>query len=67
MTYFDIVWGFVPVYVHAVLLGVIRQLTELHLNSSDQPLYIGSPNTMRVLDNKIMDIKPDRMITYTSC
>lgn len=49
MPYFDIVWGFVPDYMHAVLLGVIRQLTELLLNNSDQPYYTGSPNTMRML------------------
>ncbi len=63
MPYFDIVWGFVPDYMHAVLLGVIRQLTELLLNNSDQPYYIGSPNTMRVLENRIKDIKPPHLIT----
>lgn len=49
--------------MHAVLLGVIRQLTELLLNNSDQPYYIGSPNTMRVLENRIKDIKPPHLIT----
>lgn len=63
MPYFDIVWGFVPDYMHAVLLGVIRQLTELLLNNSDQPYYTGSPNTMRVLENRIKDIKPPHLIT----
>ncbi len=63
MPYFGIVWGFVPDYMHAVLLGVIRQLTELILNNSDQPYYIGSPNTMRVLENRIKDIKPPHLIT----
>ncbi|XP_035274420.1 uncharacterized protein LOC118227720 [Anguilla anguilla] len=63
MPYFDIVWGFVPDYMHAVLLGVIRQLTELLLNNNDQPYYIGSPNTMRVLENRIKDITPPHLIT----
>uniref|UniRef100_A0A1A8BXJ7 Uncharacterized protein n=1 Tax=Nothobranchius kadleci TaxID=1051664 RepID=A0A1A8BXJ7_NOTKA len=63
MPYFDIVWGFVPDYMHAVLLGVIRQLTELLLSGSDQPYYIGSPNTMRVLENRIKEIKPPHLIT----
>ena len=63
MPYFDIVWGFVPDYMHSVLLGVIRQLTELLLNSSDQPYYIGSPNTMRMLENRMKEIKPPHLIT----
>ncbi|RXN22564.1 hypothetical protein ROHU_023413 [Labeo rohita] len=63
MPFFDIVWGFVPDYMHAVLLGVIRQLTELLLNNTDQPYYIGSPNTMMVLENRIKDIKPPHLIT----
>lgn len=37
MSHFDIVWGFVPDYMHAVLLGVIRQLTELMLEGTNQP------------------------------
>ncbi|XP_073724631.1 uncharacterized protein [Misgurnus anguillicaudatus] len=63
MPYFDIVWGFVPDYMHAVLLGVIRQLTELLLNNSDQPYYIGSPNIMRVIENRLRNIKPPHLIT----
>lgn len=63
MPYFDIVWGFVPDYMHAVLLGVIRQLTELLLNNSEQPYYIGNGTTMRVLENRTKDIKPPHLIT----
>nr|XP_054593618.1 uncharacterized protein LOC129160660 isoform X1 [Nothobranchius furzeri]XP_054593619.1 uncharacterized protein LOC129160660 isoform X1 [Nothobranchius furzeri]XP_054593620.1 uncharacterized protein LOC129160660 isoform X1 [Nothobranchius furzeri] len=63
MPYFDIVWGFVPDCMHAVLLGVIRQLTELLLNGRDQPYCIGSPNTTRVLANRIKEVKPPHLIT----
>ena len=63
LPYFDIVRGFVPDYMHAVLLGVIRQLTELLLSKSDQTYYIGSPNSMRVIENRIKDIKPPHLIT----
>ncbi len=63
MPYFDIVQEFVPDYMHAVLLGVIRQLTELLLSNSDQHYYIGSPSTMRVIENRIKDIKPPHLIT----
>lgn len=63
MPYFDIVWGFVPDYMHAVLLGVTRQITELLLQSSDQPYYIGRPDTLRVIENRIKNIKPPHVIT----
>lgn len=63
MPCFDIVWGFVPDYMHAVLLGVIRQLTELLLSNSDQQYYTGSPSTIRVMENRIKDIKPPHLIT----
>lgn len=63
MPHFDIVWGFVPDYMHAVLLGVIRQLTELLLHTSDQPYYIGNPKNMRVLNKRMHCIKPPHLIT----
>lgn len=63
LPHFDIVWGFVPDYMHCVLLGVAKQVTELFLHTSDQPYYIGNPNTMRVLDNRMSCIKPPHLIT----
>lgn len=40
---FDLVWGFTVEYMHAVLLGVIRQITEMLLSSvnSNERFYIG--------------------------
>lgn len=40
---FDLVWGFTVEYMHAVLLGVIRQITEILLSSvnSNERFYIG--------------------------
>jgi len=70
MPYFDIVWGFIPDYVHAVLLGVIRQFTELLLNNSDQPYYIGNASSMRLLENRRKEHKattPDNSTNQTSC
>lgn len=63
MPNFDIVWGFVPDYMHAVLLGVIRQLTELLLQSTDQPYYIGRPDTLRIIENRIRNIQPPHLIS----
>lgn len=40
---FDIVFGFVPEYMHSVLLGVTKQLSSLWLDpgNSEKPWYIG--------------------------
>ncbi|KAG0442803.1 hypothetical protein HPB47_015604 [Ixodes persulcatus] len=35
LPHFDLVWGFTVEYMHAVLLGVIRQITELLLSSAN--------------------------------
>ncbi|XP_045913156.1 uncharacterized protein LOC123975596 [Micropterus dolomieu] len=63
MPCFDIVWGFVPDYMHAVLLGVARQHAALLLQSTDEPYYIGDPSTLRVLNERIQNIKPPHLIT----
>ena len=63
MPCFDIVWGFVPDYMHAVLLGVSRQHAALLLESADEPYYIGDPSTLRVLNERLQNIKPPHLIT----
>lgn len=63
MPFFDIVWGFAPDYMHAVLLGVARQHAALLLESADEPYYIGNPSTLRVLNDRLQKIKPPHPIT----
>lgn len=42
LPYFDLVWGFTVEYMHAVLLGVTRQLTEALMScSSEAQFYLG--------------------------
>jgi len=55
---FDIVQGFVPNYVHSMLLGVVRQFVEywLHSSRSNRPYYIGS--RIEEIDLKLLSIKP---------
>jgi len=40
---FDVARGFVPDYMHSVLLGVVRQFVFLWCDStdSDKPFYLG--------------------------
>ncbi|XP_077561453.1 uncharacterized protein LOC144177757 [Haemaphysalis longicornis] len=58
LQHFDIVWSFTPDYMHCVLLGVTRQLTELWLASVGEPFYIGSPDDLYGLDERLLSIKP---------
>ncbi|XP_048111205.1 uncharacterized protein LOC125302185 isoform X1 [Alosa alosa] len=65
LPYFDVVWGFVPDYMHATLLGVSRQITKLLVDSTScrEPYYVGSPAKLRVIDARIVSIKPPHLIT----
>ncbi|XP_075531803.1 uncharacterized protein LOC142564620 [Dermacentor variabilis] len=60
---FDIVWGFSPDYMHCVLLGVTRQFMELWLSGVWAPHYIGSPQCVRTIDQRLCAIKPPLCIT----
>ncbi|KAM7313196.1 hypothetical protein ISCGN_003078 [Ixodes scapularis] len=52
----DLVWGFSPDYMHAVLEGVTRQLTELWLTCTTGPFYIGAQ--IREINARICKIRP---------
>ena len=49
---FDIIRGFVPEYMHSVLLGVVRMFIDLWLDSShhNEPYYI---RDVRMIDCKL--------------
>lgn len=51
-------------YMHAVLLRVTRQITELLLQSSYQPHYIGRPDTLWVIENCIIKIQSSHLIIH---
>lgn len=59
---FDIVWSFSPDYMHCVLLGVTRQVMELWLSSVGAPYYIGSPQLLQEIDERLCRIKPPHCI-----
>lgn len=60
---FDIVFGFVPDYMHSVLLGVSRQLMSLWLDpvNSQEPWYIGQQISQ--MDSLLLRLKPPLEIT----
>ncbi|KAG0431431.1 hypothetical protein HPB47_021797, partial [Ixodes persulcatus] len=53
-----IVWGFVPDYMHCVLLGVARQFLEHWLECCDRDFYVG--REIEVLDSRRLATKPPR-------
>lgn len=60
---FDIVWGFTPDYMHCVLLGVARQFTELWLSNVGEDYYIGSPQLLNKIDQRLCGIKPPQCLS----
>ncbi|XP_077500047.1 uncharacterized protein LOC144110834 [Amblyomma americanum] len=61
----DLVNGQIVEYMHCVLQGVTKQLTETILSSSncDQRFYIGAPSTVALIDTRLLAIKPPHCIT----
>ncbi|XP_011859092.1 PREDICTED: uncharacterized protein LOC105556604 isoform X2 [Vollenhovia emeryi] len=60
---FDLVDGMVPDYMHSVLLGVTRQYTELILTSCGKEYYVGSPNQLAIINERLTSIQPPTCIT----
>ncbi|CAN8008565.1 unnamed protein product, partial [Ixodes pacificus] len=58
LEHFDIVWGFVPDYMHCVLLGVGRQFLEYWLEATREEFYIG--NRIAELDQKLLAMRPPK-------
>ncbi|XP_057329242.1 uncharacterized protein LOC130670086, partial [Microplitis mediator] len=57
LDYFDLVGGMSPDYLHSVLLGVVKQHTELLLCSFGKPYYIGNPNQLAAINEILLKFK----------
>ncbi|CAN8029864.1 unnamed protein product, partial [Ixodes persulcatus] len=55
---FDIVWSFRPDFMHCVLLGVVRQLSDLWFSDVGKEHYIGAPTTVAEVDCRLLSQKP---------
>ncbi|XP_064469934.1 uncharacterized protein LOC135384673 [Ornithodoros turicata] len=55
---FGIVSGFVPDYMHTVLLGVVRTVTGLWLSEAKELYYIGKKSTINLINKRIMQMSP---------
>nr|XP_050038377.1 uncharacterized protein LOC126535610 [Dermacentor andersoni] len=61
----DLVNGYSVEYMHCVLQGVAKQLTETILSSSnsDERFYSGAPTALSKIDARLLSIKPPHCIT----
>ncbi|KAG0424196.1 hypothetical protein HPB47_000057 [Ixodes persulcatus] len=61
---YDMLSGQACEYVHSVLLGVTKQLTEHLLDSSNsaERFYIGSPQSLESANKLVMSIRPPHCI-----
>ncbi|XP_046408572.1 uncharacterized protein LOC124173112 [Ischnura elegans] len=50
---FDMVWGFVPDYMHQILLGVVKRCTENFLTHTEREYYVGSTSSLNTIDSRI--------------
>lgn len=55
---FDIVWSFRPDYMHTVLLGVVRQMTDIWFSNVGKAHYIGSAGTLSEIDERLLSQRP---------
>ncbi|KAG0421942.1 hypothetical protein HPB47_002201 [Ixodes persulcatus] len=62
---FNIVWGYTVDYMHCVLQGVSKQITEFLFNSSHSQasFYIGRPASLRLVNKRLLSIRPPHCFT----
>ncbi|XP_053594486.1 uncharacterized protein LOC106693488 isoform X2 [Microplitis demolitor] len=63
LKYFDIANGMSPDYMHFILLGTVKQHTEIVLSSFDKEYYIGNPNQLQIINERLMSFKHPTCIT----
>ena len=65
LNFFDLVDGMDVDYMHCVLLGVTRQYTELILSTTNANFYVGDPNSIGIINKRLLSITPPKCITRT--
>ncbi|XP_046405027.1 uncharacterized protein LOC124170349 [Ischnura elegans] len=59
---FSMVWGFVPDYMHCVLLGTVRRFLSLWIDGTGAPYYIGNPVNVNLIDSFLKSIQPPQYL-----
>ncbi|CAG9773385.1 unnamed protein product [Ceutorhynchus assimilis] len=59
---FNVVWGAPIDYMHNALLGVVKQVFEIwttyNYSENNNNFYIGSPSTLKLINEKLLNISP---------
>ncbi|KAL1429301.1 hypothetical protein MTO96_016458 [Rhipicephalus appendiculatus] len=65
LPHFDLVLGYTVEYMHSVLLGVTRQFADYWFDSlnSNEPYYMGRPSTLRLINRRLLSIRPPHQFT----
>jgi len=69
LLYFDLIWGFVVDYMHAILLGVIKSHMEYLFDSTKKKCWIDMADNIALknltdtIDNRLLSIQPPTGIT----
>lgn len=62
MKMFSMIWGFIPDYMHLVILGVTDRFTDIWFANANFEGYIGSPAILSYMDSKIQNIKVPKFL-----
>ncbi|XP_049519334.1 uncharacterized protein LOC119445535 isoform X2 [Dermacentor silvarum] len=54
---FSPIWSWCPDYMHSVLLGVARQITDLWFTATGTDYYCGKASKMAIVDKRILSLK----------
>ena len=65
LEYFNLSDGMTPDSMHSVYLGVTEQITNLILSKVDEPYYVGSPNNVAMINERLTAIKVPQAVTRT--
>ena len=65
LKYFDIPRGMIVDFLHACLLGGIDLITYIVLKNSKEEYYIGSPEKLDLIDQRLLSMKPPTCLAKT--
>lgn len=66
LNHFDIADGMSPDYMHAFLIGAVKQHTNIMLTSFGREYYVGNPDQLKVIDKRLLNFKHPTCITRSS-
>ncbi|XP_044007480.1 uncharacterized protein LOC122852000 isoform X2 [Aphidius gifuensis] len=65
LVHFDLVEGMFVDHLHATLLGLVRQFTDILLSSVNEDYYVGAPHHFSKINRRLLQFNPPTIITRT--